>query len=161
MHPQIEAILDKAENHYLSPEELGIINQYVESLPARLEAYRSLRDRELEIMQQVANQLQATMPQEKIENLERSLKNGLLLLRYCAMGMLLNDESFVQERLLGWLSATLGFYNIQTIDTTLYRLLNQQLAQTISPIHVSLLNPMLTKAQNTLQQSTAVPTLVG
>jgi hypothetical protein len=158
MHPQIEAILDEAENRYLSSEELGLINQYVDSLPTRIETYRSLRDRELEIMQQVANQLQAAMPQEKTENLERSLKNALLLLRYCAMGMLFNDESFVRERLLNWLSVAMSFYNTQAIDTTLYRLLNQQLSQAL-PGHISLLSPMLTMAQTTLQKSTAAPAL--
>jgi hypothetical protein len=159
MHPQIEAILDEAENRYLNSEELGLINQYVNSLPTRIETYRSLRDRELEIMQQVADQLQMAMPQEKTENLERSLKNALLLLRYCAMGMLFNDESFVRERLLDWLSATMSFYNTQAIDTTLYRLLNQQLSQTL-PTHISLLNPMLTMAQTALQKSAATPALV-
>ncbi|MGA7932751.1 MAG: hypothetical protein WCA35_04155 [Kovacikia sp.] len=160
MHPKIEAILNEAENRYLNPEELGVINQYVDSLPNRIEAYRTVRDRELEIMQQVADQLQAAMPQEKTENLERSLKNALLMLRYCAIGMLLNDESFVHDRLLSWLSASIGFYNTQTINTTLYRLLNQQLSQTLAAPYSSLLNPMLIMAQNTLQQSAAAPALV-
>ncbi len=150
MHPQIEAILDEAENRYLKPEELSLINQYVDSLPNRMEAYRAVRDNELEIMQPVADQLQAALPQEKVENLERSIKNALLTLRYCAMGMLLNDESFIRDRLLGWLNGTASIYNSQTIDSTLYRLLNQRLAQVLSQNHMSLLNPFLSLAQTEL-----------
>jgi hypothetical protein len=152
MHPQIEALFDEAENRYLKPEELTQISQYVDSLPARLDAYRALRDRELEIMQQVADQLQMAMPQEAIENLERSIKNALLVLRYCAMGMLLNNDSFVKERLLSWLSSTVGVFNTRTIDLALYRLLNQQLAQSLSSIHMSLLVPQLKLAQTVLLQ---------
>ncbi|MCL6433585.1 MAG: hypothetical protein K6T90_05100 [Leptolyngbyaceae cyanobacterium HOT.MB2.61] len=161
MHPQIEAIFDEAENRYLTPDELGLISQYVDSLPERLEAYRTLRDRELEVMQRVADQLQAAMPQEDVKNLERSIKNALLLLRYCAMGMLLDDESFVKDRLLGWLQGTLSSYNIQAIDSTLYRLLNQQLSQTLSASQLNLFTPILTMAQNSLLQNTPALAMVS
>jgi hypothetical protein len=152
MHPQLETIFDEAENRYLKPEELGFLGEYVDSLPERLEAYRSLRDHELSVMQAVADQLQLDLPQQKIELLERSIKNTLLILRYCAMGMLLNDEAFVKEQLLGWLSQTIQVYDTKAIDAVLYRLLNHRLEQTLSPQQLSFLKPMLLLAQNTLQQ---------
>ncbi|MBD1866211.1 hypothetical protein H6F95_02605 [Cyanobacteria bacterium FACHB-471] len=158
MHPQLETIFDEAENRYLKPEELSLLGEYVDSLPERLEAYRNLRDRELKIMQSVADQLQLELPQQKVEMLERSIKNALLLLRYCAMGMLLNDETFVKERLLGWLSQTIQVYDTRSIDAVLYRLLNQRLKQALNPRHLTLLSPMLLLAQNTLQQPATTPT---
>jgi hypothetical protein len=158
MHPQLETIFDEAENRYLKPEELSLLGEYVDSLPERLEAYRNLRDRELKIMQSVADQLQLELPQQKIEMLERSIKNALLLLRYCAMGMLLNDETFIKERLLGWLSQTIQVYDTRSIDAVLYRLLNQRLKQALNPRHLTLLSPMLLLAQNTLQQPANTPT---
>jgi hypothetical protein len=148
MHPQIEAIFNEAEKRYLNPQELEVINQYVSSLPARLDAYRTIRDRELEIMQQVADQLQLAMPQEATATLEQSIKNGLLMLRYCSMGMLLNDEAFVKERLISWLAGSL--HNTQKIDTELYRLLNQKLSQTLTANQLNLLTPMLNLAQQAL-----------
>lgn len=150
MHQHLETLFDEAENRYLKPEELKLLSQYVESLPQRMEAYRLLRDQEIELMQQVADQLQAALPQEKTEALERSIKNALLMLRYCAMAMLLNDESFVAERLLGWLSRTMQAYDSQKIDATLYRLLNQRLTQVFSPQQMSLLSPPLLLAQKSL-----------
>jgi hypothetical protein len=154
MNPQIAALFDEAENRYLKSEELAQISQYVDSLPDRLDAYRALRDRELEIMQQVADQLQMAMPQEPIENLERRIKNALLSLRYCAIGMLLNDESFIQKRLLRWLGSTVSVLNTMAIDAKLHQLLNQQLEQTLEPTHMSLLNPQLKLAQTVLLQQT-------
>lgn len=66
MPPQLEAIFDDAESRYLKPNELQLLSQYVDSLPVRLSAYRTLRDRELEVMQLVADQLQAQLPNEKL-----------------------------------------------------------------------------------------------
>ena len=150
MHPQIDQIFDNAETRYLKPEELQCVTQYVESLPERLEIYRQLRDRELEMMQAVADQLQAQMPQEKQDNLERCIKNALLMLRHCSMAMLLNDESLVKDRFLSWVSQGVKVYNTEKIDTLLHRLLNQQLKQSLSPSQMSLLAPMLTLAQTAL-----------
>lgn len=162
MHSQIDSIFDEAENRYLSPDELNVLSQYVGSIPERLEAYRAIRDRELEIMQHVADQLVAAMPQEKIENLERSIKNALLVLRYCAMGMLLNDEQFVKQRISDWIAQTMKAYNTGAIDATLYSLLSQHLNQVLSPSHLSVISPMLTLAQQTLlEQEPASAATIG
>lgn len=150
MHPQINAIFDEAEKRYLKPEELEILNTYVDSLPKRMETYRRLRDMEVEIMQPVADQLQAALPNERQDDLERCLKNALLMLRYCAMSMLLNDDSFVQDRLLGWLEKSAQVYKTYSIDSMLYRLLNQRLSQTLTPQQLNLLKPPLALAQSSL-----------
>jgi len=150
MHPQIETIFDAAETRYLKPEELKLVTQYVESLPQRLDTYRNLRDQEMEVMQWVADQLQAQLPQEEKELLERSLKNALLMLRYCSMGMLLNDEGLVRERFLNWVSQSTKIYNTEIIDTHLYRLLNQQLSRVLGSKQMNILSPMLTMAQTAL-----------
>lgn len=148
-------LFDEVDSRYLKPEELSLLGQYVESLPARLEAYRTLRDREIDIMQQVADQLQTERPDANVADLERSIKNGLLLLRCCAMAMLLNDDTFVQNRLINWLSSTLAAYDTQQIDLALHRLLNQRLSQALIPKQINLLGPHIKKAQVLLLQSTA------
>ncbi|MEB3355515.1 MAG: phycobilisome protein [Synechococcales bacterium] len=152
MHPQIDAMFDEAENRYLKPDELNTLNQYVESLPDRLETYRCLRDQEVTIMQRVAEQLEQQFPSEKIEVLERCLKNALLVMRYSAMGMLLNDELFLQTRLISWLEDTVKVFNTQTLDTALYRLLNQRLSETLTGPQLRLIQPHLTLAERALIQ---------
>jgi hypothetical protein len=158
MHPQIAAVFDEAENRYLNPEELKLVGQYVASMPDRLDVYRSLRDRELEIVQAVADQLEAAFPQESEENLERCIKNMLLMLRYCALSLLINDESLVERRFLAWVRPLAKVYNTKAIDTKMYRLLNQQLSQALTPKQLSYLSPSLALAQEALlsqSQSTA------
>lgn len=157
MHPQLESLFDEAESRYLKPEELGILSQYVDSLPARLISYRALRECELEVMQRVADQLQAQFPDEKTEILERSIRNALLTLRYCAMGMLLNDENFVKHRLLNWLTGPMALYHNSTVNDILYRLLNQRLSETLGTQNMTLLSPYLAMAQTLLYEQTASP----
>ena len=154
MHLQIEQVFDDVENRYLKTEELKSIAHYVSSVPERLIVYRSLRDRELEIMQWVADQLQADLPQAQESDLERSLKNALLLLRHCAMAMLLDEEEIIHDRFLDWVMPLAEVYETQAIDRRLYQLLNQHLIQILGK-HMSMLNPMLLKAQNALSAQKA------
>lgn len=153
MHPQIESLLDQAENRYLNPEELVLLDKYVSSLPDRLETYRRLRDHEVAIMQQAVDQLQAEMPQVQTADLERSIKNALLVVRYCAMSMLLDDETFTRERLLGWLSRNVQVYNTQAIDRALYRHLEKALTQALGPKAMSLLQPFLVMSRDAILAS--------
>lgn len=155
MQSQLEAIFDEAETRYLKPEELTVLSQFVDSLPERVEAYRTIRDQEIQLLQQVADRLEAEFPQEKTEVLERSLKHGILTLRYCALGMLLNDESLVQKRLIDWLNQMVEVYNTRAIDTALYRLLEQGLNQTLSQKQLALLKPFLSLTANALAGSQA------
>ncbi|WP_448560515.1 hypothetical protein [Trichothermofontia sp.] len=143
MHPNLEDLLDQAENRYLKPEELTLLDKYVSSLPDRLETYRRLRDQEVAIMQQAADQVQAEMPQLQTVDLERSIKHALLVLRYCAMSMLLDDETFIQERLLSWLIRNVQVYNTQDLDRALYRHLEKALTQALGPKSMSFLQPFL------------------
>jgi hypothetical protein len=149
----IEAVLDEAENRYLKPEELKDVATYVMSLPDRADAYRAVRDNELTVMQQVADQLQAELPRAATAAIEHSLKNGILVLRYCAMSMLLDDETFVQTRLLNWLSESIQTQDAGAIDAALYPLMIENLTQTLTSKQLTFLEPLLTLAQNALLQS--------
>lgn len=150
MHPQIEAMFDEAENRYLKPEELNCLNQYVESLPNRLETYRYLRDQEVMIMQDVAEKLETQFSNEDIVTLERCLKNALLILRYSAMGMLLNDDNFIRHRLLNWLEGTAKAYQTEAIDQVLYQFLNARLNDVLTAAQVQLLMSHLQLAEGVL-----------
>jgi uncharacterized protein (UPF0332 family) len=161
MNSKIEQLLDDAENRYLKTNELAVLGQYVTTLNDRLTAYRTLRDQELEIMQPVADALQAACAQESTDTLERCLKNALLVLRYCAMAMLLDDELFVRDRLSGWLEQVTKVYNTEKVDQQLYRLLTQQISQTLPSQHFSLIQPHLQVAQTLLTSSASQPLNVG
>jgi Phycobilisome protein len=156
MQPIIDGIFDEADGHFLKAEGLSEINRYVKSLPDRITAYRVLRDREIDIMQKAADRLEADFPNEPTAALERSITNALLLLRHAAMAMLMNDERFLQERLIDWLGESIRIHGTLAIDAALQRLLCQQLERAMSPQHMSLLNPFLKTAQAAILPQTPV-----
>jgi len=138
MHPTLESVFNDAESRYLNTNELNIVGGYVESIPDRLEVYRILRDEEVNILQPVVDQLQQQFPASEAKRLERSTKNGILSLRTCAMGMLLNDQAYVQER-IQWIKQTQKNNSLEDIDKVFYPLLEQQLNKTLGNLKMKLL----------------------
>lgn len=150
MHPEVEALLEQAETRFLKPEELATFKRHVASLSQRLKVYEFLREKEVTIFQPVADQLQETFPDKKPEILERSLKHWLLILRHCAMAMLLNEENFLRQRLLDWLSGLVNAHQSRELESALYNLLQVRLKEVLSQQALAILQPFLDQAQATI-----------
>ena len=150
MIPKIQDLINQAQDRYLAIDELGLMESYVSSLPDRLKLYKQLRDREIDLLQAVADQVSVELPNVTDAELEAGIKNLILVLRYCSMSMLLNDESFLKERLLNWLEGIMSMRDMRRLNETLYKLLNQGLRQQFSPAQLTLIQPLITSAQVTL-----------
>jgi hypothetical protein len=150
MIPKIQDLINQAQDRYLAIDELGLMESYVSSLPDRLKLYKQLRDREIDLLQAVADQVPVELPNVTDAELEAGIKNLILVLRYCSMSMLLNDESFLKERLLNWLEGIMSMRDMRRLNETLYKLLNQGLRQQFSPAQLALIQPLITSAQVTL-----------
>jgi hypothetical protein len=150
MIPKIQDLINQAQDRYLAVDELGLMESYVSSLPDRLKLYKQLRDREIDLLQAVADQVPVELPNVTDAELEAGIKNLILVLRYCSMSMLLNDESFLKERLLNWLEGIMSMRDMRRLNETLYKLLNQGLRQQFSPAQLALIQPLITSAQVTL-----------
>ncbi|WP_228056647.1 phycobilisome protein [Microcoleus sp. LEGE 07076] len=148
MHPEIEALLDRAENRFLKGEELILFKRQIATLSQRLKIYEFLREKEASIFQPVANKLQETFPDEKEETLERSLKHWLLVLRYCAMAMLLNDQNFLEQRLLDWVSGIVEAHQTTKIEATVCNLLQTRLKELLSEQARAILQPFFDQAKS-------------
>lgn len=147
MQPVIENIFDEVETRHLPPDAIASFNQYVRSVPERLTTYRTLRDREIPVMQTVADALEAKLPNETTERLEQGICRCILSLRHCAMAMLMNDEQYLADRLLGWLTESIQAEQTSHIDSLLHTLLQQSLSEILSPAQLKLLDPFLMQVQ--------------
>lgn len=145
----IEGIFDQAENAYLKPDELQQIGQYVASIADRISTYQAVRDRELDLIQQAADELCLDMPNLNVAVLERTVKNGMLALRHCAMAMLLNDADPMQTRLLSWLKNSIELHK-EGSDAAFFRLLKQQLSCSLNAQQMSLLEPFLNLVESVI-----------
>lgn len=149
MHSEMKDLLYEAEEHYLKPEEMEAFRHSASSLAHRVAAYELLREQEIAIFQPIANQLVKDFPQEK-EKIERALKHWLSISRYCAMAMLLNNPEFLQRRLLEWLTDLIQTHQIQAIELSVYESLQVHLKKHLSHQQLTLLQPFLAQAKDTL-----------
>ncbi|WP_055075051.1 hypothetical protein [Pseudanabaena sp. 'Roaring Creek'] len=150
MIPKIQDLINQAQDRYLASDELGLMESYINSLPERLKLYKLIRDREIDILQAVADQVPSELPNVTEADLETGIKNLILVLRYSSMAMLLNDENFLKQRLLNWLEGIMSMRDMRRLNETLYKLLNQGLRQQVSPVQLALIQPLITAAQVTL-----------
>ena len=150
MIPKIQELINQAQDRYLVSDELGLMEGYISSLPDRLKLYKLIRDREIEILQSVADQVPAELPNVTDEDLESGIKNLILVLRYSSMAMLLNDENFLKQRLLNWLEGIMSMRDMRRLNEILYKLLNQGLKKQLSSAQLALIQPLITAAQVTL-----------
>lgn len=153
MNSKLEALFNEPEKRYLNSEELSALSQYVSSVPERLNVYRQLRDKEVQLLQPIVDAAQQQLPDVAEAVLERSVQNMMLIVRYAAMAMLVDDLDFMDRRLRGWLPEMVKAFGTQAVNQTLFELLNQKLAQSFSPQQLNLLKPNLDRAQALMNNS--------
>ena len=139
------------DRSYLTPQELGNLGRYVSSLSDRVRAYRQLREWEVNLIQELVDRLPPKL-KENTGALEQSIKQTILILRYSAFGMLVDDVTLGRRRLEGWLPTVVMVYQTQAIDEQLQRSLNQQLPRLLTDSQFALLKPALELAQQLLQE---------
>ncbi len=150
MQATIEHIFDDVENRYLPQESLKQVHLYIKSLPERITAYRTLRDRETVILQKVADQLEKTFPNVPKEDLERSLRYAMLTLRQCAMAMLMEDHNYLEDQLISWLRESVAIHGTAKVDRVLYSYLKKVLVQALSAKQFTLLNPLVEQVEGAI-----------
>ncbi|MFM2429733.1 MAG: hypothetical protein RLZZ511_946 [Cyanobacteriota bacterium] len=147
MNSEFRSIVQTAEDHYLNADELAQFRLQLVNVPQRLETYELLRERELEVFQAVADQLQAAFPRLDEALLNRALQYGIAILRYGAMAMLMGDDQYFQQRLLSWIPRQVRAYDLVAVEDQLLDLLNLHLSKRITPSQLSLMLPYFDQAK--------------
>jgi hypothetical protein len=156
MIPELLELIRQAEDQYLQDEELDRFSVHVSSLEEKLAVYEILRDQELQIFQPVADKVQEMFPKQNPKQIEISLKHWLLITRYCAMAMLLNNTEFLQHRLLEWMTDIVQAHGLQTIENTIYQVLLTELGKVLTPAQLNYLEPFFELAKTTLLEGEIV-----
>lgn len=159
MHPELRNLLYTAEIAYFQSPDINQLRNIASSLKTRVQTYKSLRDCEVDIFQPVANQLLSAFPNENPQLLEHTLKHWLSVLRYCAMGMLLNDPDFLNHRLLEWLVDVVQAYELEAVEACAFEALESSLKRTLNAEQLELLQPFLEQAATTLVRKVQSPAI--
>lgn len=156
MYPELQALIHEAEFQYLQAEDLGQLSDHVSSLQDRLATYKIIRDQEIEMFQTVADKLLEIFPQQNPQQIETAIKHWLLVIRYCAMAMLLNNPEFLERRLLEWFTDIVKAHEVENIENSLYSILQAQLLENLSETQIDCLQPFLEQARNALINTEAM-----
>ncbi|BAQ64327.1 phycobilisome protein [Geminocystis sp. NIES-3709] len=156
MYPELQALIHEAESQYLQAEDLDKLTKEISTLKDRLTAYRILRDQEISIFQDVADQVVKLLPEEKTKKIETTIRHWLLITRYCGMAMLLNNPEFLEHRLLEWLTDIVQAHESQSISDCIYALLVEKLTQVLPDEGLEQIQPFLAQANNYLTNATAL-----
>lgn len=146
----LENVLERSDGNYISAEDLEKLDQSIVSWQSRRETYNLLQAKENAIISQVLTQFQSQNSQlaQKMGNelMEKCQRDLTLVLRHCAMAMLLQDKALLEERLLFWMQNIMRALRRQKICDRLYSLLEQVLPEHLPPENVHLLLPYVKTA---------------
>ena len=146
MDTALQSLIYAADDHYLSDADLDRFGKDVQALGDRIEAYEYIRERELSILQPAVDYLTEEFLGSDPKLLERAVMHWLSILRYAAMGMLLNNSEYLSRRILEWLPDLVEVYQLRDIELALYRLILVQAKSSLSPEQLALIKPYLEEA---------------
>lgn len=155
MNNQLETMLTEAEGRYLSSAEEAKLTVYMDSLPRRMAAMRAVEAAESKIIAKTLADLLGAHPEYKERYKmfgKKARRDIVLVLRYCALAMVRDDESVLAERLLYWLQTIFTAFNFGPALDTAYRALARHAEEELAAEHVELLAPYLRLAHQIITQ---------
>jgi hypothetical protein len=141
----INSTLDKKsgdiDRAYLSDEDLLNVEKFVNSFPDRVKTYNLLRDQSDELVLRSINLLAQQYP-ELVKKNSRVCKYDMSInLRYVALSILRDDETFFRESLTDWHANIIHSYGISKEVSVAYCLLRDLTKKIAPPECFNLINP--------------------
>lgn len=153
MYTELRELLYDAEDHYLQSGEIEKLRENVGSLKEKLAIYKNLRNQEIDVFQAIANELEKKLSPTEIEQLPELIVHWATILRYVAMGMLLNSNEFIHRRILEWINPVIQAHNRVSLDNQVYKLLCLSLKDKLEAKQWQTLQPFLLEVEQTILRS--------
>jgi hypothetical protein len=147
----LEKKIVQADGGYLDAQGMRSFEHYVQSYPVRLEAYQLLRDRSAALIIQSLKRLAQSYPELVQKHGPRCQYDMTEVVRYVALSILRDDETFFKEQMMSWLDTILLAHKRQSHCTIAYRFLQDAVNAGFSPTSSTLVYPYLDCVITTLQ----------
>ena len=147
MISDIDSILYKAEADYLEQQDLANFKGQIFALEKRLQIYEIISSKETEIFQSIASRLASDSNEP--DKIRLGLKHWLIVMRYCAMAMLLDNPDYLKYQ-LEWLSGQVEAYQTKAIEQKIFELLPKRWKKVLDSEQLSILQPYLEQTQKAL-----------
>lgn len=146
MHTLNHTLEDKVlaiDGAYLDSQGLRPFEQFVQSYATRLETYQNLRDKGATLVIQALRRLAQEYPEILQKHGQRCQYDMSEVLRYLALSILRDDETFFKEQMIDWLDTILMAHKRHTHCATAYRYLLETVNANLPPTNSSLIRPYL------------------
>lgn len=151
LNHDLERNVLEADGRYLDSQELYPLEKYVQSYVNRLHTYQQLRDNSEKLVIQALRKLAQTYPELIQHHGQRCKYDMSEVLRYVALSVLRDDETFFKEQMVVWLDTILLAYKRNSNCVTAYRYLQDAIAATLPGADAILIRPYLDVVIQTLQ----------
>jgi hypothetical protein len=146
MSSTLEKIWQSTENNYLETQSQETLLHFSRSVEQRLSVLKDLEKVEEQICNETADLIFERYPkvEKRVDGREKTVRDLLLILRYCGQAMLRDDPQFLENQLLHWLRTMLvafQFGNNCLADS--YVWLDQRCQKHLEPASYNLLKPYL------------------
>jgi hypothetical protein len=151
LNHELEQSVLEADGRYLSAQELYSFEKYIQSYGARLHAYQQLRDNSDKLVIQALRKMAQTHPELIQQHGQRCKYDMSEVLRYIALSILRNDETFLKEQVTHWLDTILLAYKRHSHCVVAYRYLQDAISATFTNTDAEMVRPYLEIVIETLQ----------
>ncbi len=146
MSSTLEKVWLEIEDNYILPQGQDTLIQFSRSVEQRLSALADLEKVEEQICNETADLIFERYPkvEKRPDGREKTVRDLLLILRYCGQAMLRDDSQFLEDQLLHWLRTMLvafQFGNNCLADS--YVWLDQRCQHHLKPETYAYLKPFL------------------
>lgn len=136
---------------YLDAHGLRPLEQYLNSYQVRLNAYHQLREHSPKLVLKALQQLAHEYPELIKQHGKRCQYDMTEVLRYIAVSLLRDDETFFMEEMMSWLDTIILAYKRTSHCATAYRHLQDAVNATLPPAESELIRPYIEKVIEVLQ----------
>lgn len=147
MLTQLSRLTQETDGRYATAEELQFLKDYIASTQERVQAYKTVRDNEAFLLEDLYNQVQTVDRGSLYKGTEdvstffrRDQKN---VLRVAAASMLFNDLDFLREGLLLWHRTIIKAFRVERPSQVACQVINAVFAKYLAPDQMKLMSPVL------------------
>jgi hypothetical protein len=151
LNHSIEKNVIASDGAYLDAHGLHPLEQYLQSYTARLGAYHHLRDESPKYVLQALQKLGQAHPDLIKTHGKRCQYDMTEVVRYIALSVLRDDETFFVEQMMSWLDTIILAHKRTNQCASAYRYLQEIMEASLPPAESSLIRPYLDKVISSFQ----------
>ncbi|SRR5579883_499427 len=151
LNRNLEKNILEADGRYLNAQELSPLEHYAQSYAVRLHTYQQLREQSEKLVLHALRKLAQTYPELIQQHGQRCKYDMTEVLRYIALSVLRDDETFFKEQMMAWLDTILLAHKRTAHCVMAYRYLQEAIATTFPAGDATLIRPYLDIVTQSLQ----------